>query len=516
MHFSTLKVAWRNLGRNRRRTVLALGAIALGQLTLVAVNGMMAGVFEEVLQTITGPLVGHVQIHHKEWREERAIDLYIDDLSKVKAQIQQLPSVKSISTRIYSPVLAASGEETDKPADAEAAMIVGVDVDVESKGGGILESLRPRQLPGAREVVVGKVLATRLNLKPGQQIAVIGQDADEFPTSDLFVVKAVMRGNVDVINRMGIVMPIADAGEFLAMPNQAHEIIVHGEDHRKSEQLAAAVRSLPPLENAEVLPWREAAPELVAIINMKKWSDLIFVAVLFIAAAAGIANTMMMSTFERTHEFGHVLEPPSAHRVDVVDAGRVLREVRGLNSALGHRGVRVAQPELRRKEDARSLLLSDEGGGRTCTSATYDQNIDFAVDPREVKFFWVDHAVGLEQVGEFVGCFIPLVRPNLDLPRRLGLVVGVKLVQELGPLLERELGQLLFYPLSPRPLELFYRLLHLLRIHQLTSFCSSTYLFRSSCSLAFTSFLSSASNLPCLISASLSSRCFDFGERYLP
>jgi len=307
MQFSTLKIAWRNLGRNRRRTLLALSAIALGQLTLVAVNGLMAGSFEQILQTVTGPLVGHVQVHHKDWREERGIDLYIDKLSEVKAEIEQIPSVRSISTRIYSPVLAASGEQTDKPADAEPAVIVGVDIAVESKDGGILESLPRKKLPQAREVVLGRVLATRLDLNPGQQIAVIGQDADEFPTSDLFMVKAVMRSNVDIINRMGIVMPMANAGEFLAMPDQAHEIIIQGEDHRKAEELAAAVKSLPPLADAEVLSWREAAPELVTIIDMKKWIDLIFVAILFIAAAAGIANTMMMSTFERTREFGTLL-----------------------------------------------------------------------------------------------------------------------------------------------------------------------------------------------------------------
>jgi len=307
MQFSTLKIAWRNLGRNRRRTLLGLTAIALGQLTLVAVNGMMAGSFEEILQTVTGPLVGHVQVHHKDWREERAIDLYIDNLSEVKAEIEQLPSVKSVSARVYTLVLAASGEEPDKPADAEAAMIVGVDIVVESKRGGILQSLAPHKLPREREVVIGNVLATRLDLKAGQQIAVIGQDADEFPTSDLFVVKAVIRGNVDIINRMGIVMSMADAGEFLAMSDQAHEIVIQGEDHRKAEELAAAVKSLPALASAEVLSWREAAPELVAIIDIKKWSDLIFVVILFVAAAAGIANTMMMSTFERIREFGTLL-----------------------------------------------------------------------------------------------------------------------------------------------------------------------------------------------------------------
>jgi putative ABC transport system permease protein len=307
MQFSTLQIAWRNLGRNRRRTLLALGAIALGQLTLVAVNGMMAGSFEEILQTITGPLVGHVQVHHKDWREERAIDLCIHDLAKTETEIERIPSVRSISARIYSPVLAASGEKTDKPADAEAAMIVGVDVAAESRDGGILESLPRNKLPHAREVVLGRVLATRLNLRPGQEIAVIGQDADEFPTSDLFVVRAVIRGTVEVINRTGIVMPMTDAAEFLAMPDQAHEIVILGDDHRRAEELAAAIKAIPLLAEAEVLPWRKAAPELATIVDMKSRVDLLFVGILFVAAAAGIANTMMMSTFERTREFGALL-----------------------------------------------------------------------------------------------------------------------------------------------------------------------------------------------------------------
>lgn len=286
---------------------MALSAIALGQLTLVSVNGMMAGWYEDMIRTITGPLVGHVQVHHKDWREERAADLYINKLSRVKGEIQQLPTVKGVSARIYSAVLTASGEQRDKPADAEAAMIVGVDIPLETREGGILESLRPGQLSGPKEVVVGKVLANRLGLKPGEQIAVIGQDVDGFPVTALLKVNAVIRASVDLINRMGIVMPIDTAGELLAMPDEAHEIIIQGTDYRKAGELAAAVKALPVLADAEVLTWQEAAPEFATIIALKTWIDLVFVGILFIAAAAGIANTMMMSTFERTHEFGMLL-----------------------------------------------------------------------------------------------------------------------------------------------------------------------------------------------------------------
>ncbi|MFC1452689.1 ABC transporter permease [Verrucomicrobiota bacterium] len=307
MPLSTTRIAWRNLGRNRRRTLLAVGAIALGQLTLVFINGMMAGWWEDMLATVTGPLAGHVQVHHKAWREERALDLFMDDRGQVMREIEALPDVKRVSPRIYAAVLAASGETGDQPADAEPAMIVGVDTAVESGEGGLLEHVAEEALPRGRTALIGKVLAARLDIGPGAELALIGQDADGFPVSDLFKVSGLVGGNVDVVKRLGIVMAISDAGEFLGLPDQAHEFVVHGADSKEAESLAREVSALPSLKGAEALPWREAKPELVRMLDMKAWFDVIFLLIVFVAAAAGIANTAMMSAFERTHEFGMLL-----------------------------------------------------------------------------------------------------------------------------------------------------------------------------------------------------------------
>ncbi|MBN1918508.1 MAG: ABC transporter permease [Verrucomicrobia bacterium] len=321
---TTLRIAWRNLGRNRKRTALALAAIALGQLTLVAVNGMMAGMFEDILRTITGPLVGHVQIHHTDWRDEQAVDLYVDHLDELRARIEAIPSVSGVSPRIYSAVLAARGEKTDEPADAEAAMVLGLDVAVEAGRGGILDALTPEELPGGGGVVVGKVLARRLGLEVGRQVAVIGQDVDEVPVSGLFVIKAIISGKTDVVNRLGIIMALDEAGRFLGMPDQAHELLVQGDEYRRANELAKQIAAIPALRDATVHTWREAAPELVSMLDMKNWSDGIFIAILFLAAAAGIANTMMMATFERRRELGMLLalgtRPKRVVRLVLVEA----------------------------------------------------------------------------------------------------------------------------------------------------------------------------------------------------
>ncbi len=309
MELSTLQIAWRNLGRNRKRTLLAIAAIALGQFTLVFVNCMMAGMYSDMLKTITGPLLGHVQLSQKDWREERAMDLFVDKLDEVRAGISAIPGVETVSPRIYAPVLSAPGAKSDEPADAEPGMIIGLDIATETSRDGMLELLTKEQQPSDKDIVLGAGLARKLRLKAGDQIAVIGQDADEFPVSDLFTVKAVIRSNTEVINTMGIVMPIKAAQEMLALSNQAHQIIIQGEHHEDAAALAARVRTLPAIAGAEteVLTWREAAPVLVNMIDMKDGMDMVFVLILFVAAAAGIANTMMMSTFERTHEFGMLL-----------------------------------------------------------------------------------------------------------------------------------------------------------------------------------------------------------------
>jgi len=304
---TTLRIAWRNLGRNRKRSLLALGAIALAQTTLVFVNGLFAGSYDQMLQTITGPMMGHVQVHHPRWREERAVDLYIDRLDAVRAQVGAMELPMSVSPRLYSAVLAASGEKSEQPADAEPAVIVGVDVSAESTRDGLLESLEPQDRPQGNKVALGRVLANRLNVSEGRELAVIGQDVDGFPASDLFVIAAIIDSPVDLVKTRGVVMCFHTAAGFLAIRDQAHEIVIRGSKADQADELAREVAALPALSELEVLSWREAMPEFSRMIDMKDWFDMIFLAIVFVASASGIANTSMMSSFERTREFGMLL-----------------------------------------------------------------------------------------------------------------------------------------------------------------------------------------------------------------
>lgn len=299
MQLSTVQIAWRNLGRSKKRTALALLAIGVGQFALLAANGLMRGYADNIRLAITGPMIGHVQVHAPQWRKERALDLYIDGLSEIIGEIRTDPAVGSAAARIYAPVLVAPQE------DAFIATVVGLDVDVESEPYGLLSGLDEPLRDG--HVLLGHRLARKIGAEPGREIAVVGQAADGSLANDLFIVQDIISSPADLINQLGVVMSLADAQQLFVMPDQAHEIAIRATKAGQAEQITERLAQRAALAGVEVEPWKKIVPELMVLLNTSDYVGYFVVIIVFIAAVAGIANTLMMATFERMHEFGMLL-----------------------------------------------------------------------------------------------------------------------------------------------------------------------------------------------------------------
>ncbi len=299
MQFSTLKIAWRNLGRNKKRTALAVLAIAVGQFALLATSGLMRGYADNIRLAITGPMIGHVQVHARNWREERALDLAIEQVSETAAAIGADEAVDSVSPRIYGPVLAAPQEE------AHTAVVVGVETEIESQTYGLLSGLD--ELLQGGQVLVGYRLARKMGIQRGDEIALVGQGADGSLANDLFVVQDIINCPADLVNQLGVVMQLAAAQELFVMPDAAHEMVIRTVKAGQAEALAERLQALEVLAGREVNPWGEIVPEFVMMLDMADWVGYFVLVLVFIAAVAGIANTLMMSVFERMREFGMLL-----------------------------------------------------------------------------------------------------------------------------------------------------------------------------------------------------------------
>lgn len=299
---SSLRIAWRNLGRNRRRTALTLAAIAIAQTAVLQMDGLMNAIMDSTLESVTGPLMGHAQLHDPAYREERAPDLTIDGVEARLAALRAAPEVESAYARVYAPALVA------REVDGYAAMVVGVDVAREAAVGGLLEGLPADARPGERRALVGQSLAREAGIEVGDELAVLGTAADGSMANDLLTVVGILHTPVDLINRTGVVVPLETAQDLFVMEDQAHEITVVGTGTpTDAPALAARIAALDEAEGLEVLPWQELAPEMAQMFQITGYYGLIVMIIVFIAAAAGVANTMLMATFERRRELGMLL-----------------------------------------------------------------------------------------------------------------------------------------------------------------------------------------------------------------
>ena len=296
---STVRMAWRNLWRNRRRTGLALAAIGLSVTLVLAYTSILRAYGEWIVETITGPMLGHVQAHAPQWRKDRLMDRTLRGVDATLARLRSDPEVAGATARIYAPALAARAEE------GFAVIVIGVDTRAESGPARLLTNIADPLTD--RQALVGQQLAELMGIRSGDEIAVVGQGVDGSLANDLFTVKALVTTPLDLVNRQGVVIELSSAQALFAMLDEAHEIVIHARRPEESMALARRLLATEAFARAEVLDWQTLAPEMVTLVRMTDLAGTLVLVLVLFAAAAGVANTMVMATFERTREFGMLL-----------------------------------------------------------------------------------------------------------------------------------------------------------------------------------------------------------------
>jgi ABC-type lipoprotein release transport system permease subunit len=299
--WTDIRMGYRNVGRNPVRTILACFAIAIAQVTLIWVNSFMNGHEAKIFETLTGAMLGHIQIHAPKYRDDESIERVIPKATSLAGRVAAVPHVQGVSLRVYAPVL-ASLKET-----GHVARLTGMNITAERKPGGILEGLGPDKLPAGQEVLVGKGLAADMGVRPGDTLALMGQAVDGSIASGLYRVKAVIETPVDQINQVGIIMDLPVSQDFLDMGDQIHEMVIRTDGQQSIAGVMSRLKLLPPLKSYEILSWDQIAPYMATLLQMAGNVNYLIMAMVFLTTIAGIVNTMMMATFERVHEFGMLL-----------------------------------------------------------------------------------------------------------------------------------------------------------------------------------------------------------------
>jgi ABC-type lipoprotein release transport system permease subunit len=294
-------VAWRNLWRHSRRTLITATAMGVGVAMCMATIALQDGMFLQMFDVMVTDTLGHVQLHHPEYPGKKRLHDTMKDGEALVAQAEALDGVEGTAPRLMAFAL-AGGEEKSAGAQimgvspAREAALTGIDAKL-TDGAWLPEE------PGLK-IVVGHELAKDLKVGVGDELVLVGQDAYGGMANDLFEIVGIARTGKTAMDRGGVWVHLADLQTFQALDDQLHELLIVGDDAEQAAALKEQVVTMPASEGALVQTWREADPPTAAMMDSSDATAFILLFVVLSVSALGILNTMLMSVFERMKEFG--------------------------------------------------------------------------------------------------------------------------------------------------------------------------------------------------------------------
>ncbi len=309
------RIGWRNLGRHRKRTVITALGLGVSFFAVVFIVGWAEGITVEMVENATGLVSGQIEIHATEYRPERSIYETIGgregiDVDELLDVVSSDATVVAAAPRVYAGGLVSSGESTS------AGMLMGIDPDLEPRLSRFLDELKEGRLPqpGLNELVIGTEMARQLEVGVGDEVVVVAPAADGSMGNDLFRIAGIFRTGLAQLDSTFAVLPLEDLQALVALEGgRIHEVAVSTADPWVAPETAAALAASLALSLAsggldlEVAPWTELRPEMVEYVAIVDSFYFIVFVVVFGIAIFGVANTMLMATFERRREFAVML-----------------------------------------------------------------------------------------------------------------------------------------------------------------------------------------------------------------
>jgi ABC-type lipoprotein release transport system permease subunit len=298
-------MAWRNIWRNPRRTILTICAITFASILLVFMLSFQFGSYETMINTSVKISTGHLQIQAEKYQEKKSIRYVIPDPQKVAGIVNTIPEVAAYTFRGQAFALISSKNRS------YGVVVTGIDPPGEANVSRIKKLVREGNFLSATDVnqaVVGKLLAKNLRVTIGDELTLLGQGRDGSIAATVLQVKGIFSSGIDEFDRSAIQIPLSTFQDIFTMAEAVHEIVVIGRALSDvsgiKTQLQEALQALNSRKPLKTLDWQEIMPGLRQAIEMDLVSGLIFYGLLIIVVAFSILNTFLMAIFERTKEFG--------------------------------------------------------------------------------------------------------------------------------------------------------------------------------------------------------------------
>jgi ABC-type lipoprotein release transport system permease subunit len=295
------RLAWRNVTRNRRRTLITLAAISSGLAAVILFFGLSNGFHDQWITNSVRIYTGHVSVYAKDYRDERNLNRSIADLDELNRFIYAVPGLENTTARVHVSGLVSTARSSSM------SVIRGIDPEGEARITGLRESIVEGEYLDAtteRQILIGHKMAERLNASLGEKIVLMVQAADGSIGAELFYLKGIFRlGAVDLDGSLAIAR-IADVQNLAAMGGKVTEAVLILDSPGQATVTATQLAKELSAGQYEVLTWDEVLPQARQMIALSNVFTYVLLVIILGVVSLGILNTMLMSIMERTREFG--------------------------------------------------------------------------------------------------------------------------------------------------------------------------------------------------------------------
>jgi ABC-type lipoprotein release transport system permease subunit len=309
-----IKMAWRNIWRHPRRSLLTIAAILFASILLIFSVSLQLSSYDTMIDAAIKRHTGHLQIQASGYNEEKKMRQVIRDPAEAIEAFEDLPQIKTFSYRANTFSLVSSDERT------YGVWVVGVDPVREKQASTIAKVIRQGRYlleEDTTQALMGTLLAKNLAVDIGDELVLLGQGLDGSMAATVVTVKGIFSTGQPEFDRSSLQMPLSAFQETFSMGQAVHEIVVIGKDLGQLPQLADSTRKRlkdrVPSQDLKALTWQELLPGLEQSIQVDMVSGWISYGILVIIVAFGIMNTFLMAVMERTREFGMLLAVGMRH-----------------------------------------------------------------------------------------------------------------------------------------------------------------------------------------------------------
>jgi ABC-type lipoprotein release transport system permease subunit len=299
----TLRLAWRNLWRNHRRTLIMLAAAVVGVWAMVFMTALMRGMVDDMVQDGIENLPGHVQVHNPDYQDDPNVANSIAPPDEALRSVLEGPPVVAWTSRVQVPAVVSSER------DMRGVTLVGIDPERERGLSFLADALAEGRLlasPDDDGLVVGRKLLERLETGLGKRVVVMGQDAEGQVADRGFRIVGVFDAPMESQEEGFVFSGRAVVQRLLKMGDQVSEIAVLGSDYRNVDGLRRRVATAAG-PDVVVQTWDELEPYLGSMLAMMDGFVVVWIVVVFLVLAFGLVNTLVMAVFERVREIGLML-----------------------------------------------------------------------------------------------------------------------------------------------------------------------------------------------------------------